>query len=295
MSGCRISIVTPSFNQAEFLRATLESVFSQSYQNLEYLVLDGGSQDRSPDIIASVAEKLAYSRSHPDDGQAAAINEGFAHATGDIFGWLNSDDLYAPGALQEVAQLLSYQVDEPIICYGACEIFWEGTNRREVRPVVPFDRLKLEIVDFLDQPSVFWTRAAWEKAGPLDATLHYAFDWDWFLRAAKTCRFISVDRVLSRYRFHGQHKSGCGGQERWKELIEVVRRHSPPSVLRHYEFLGEHPFARWWLNKRMRLEQKFSGVSRNASREIANLLSPPFWFLPKGIRREILWEISGIR
>jgi glycosyltransferase involved in cell wall biosynthesis len=294
-SAPKISVVTPSFNQARYLEDALESVLGQDYPNLEYSVLDGGSQDGSREIIGAKQYRLAYWRSHPDGGQAAAINEGFSRATGSILGWLNSDDIYAPGALHQVAQRLADQIDEPIVCYGACELFRDGTSLREFRPAIPFDRAKLEIVDFLDQPSVFWTRAAWDKVGPLDATMRYAFDWDWFLRAAKICRFVSVDQVLSRYRFHGQHKSGRGGQERWQELIEVVRRHSPGEAVRHYEFLGEHQVARWWLNKRMRVEQRLSTVSRGASSAIANLLSPPFWFLPEGIRREILWEISGIR
>jgi glycosyltransferase involved in cell wall biosynthesis len=291
----RISVVTPSFNQAQYLEAALESVLGQGYPNLEYFVLDGGSRDGSSEIIATKQRRITYWRSHADGGQAAAINEGFRRATGNIFGWLNSDDLYVSGTLQEIAKMLRDQIDEPIVCYGACELFWEGTTRRELRDAIPFDRAKLEIVDFLDQPSVFWTRAAWETVGALDETLRYAFDWDWFLRARKTCRFISVDRLLSRYRFHEQHKSGRGGSERWKELVEVVRRHSPPEVLRHYEFLAEHSAARQWLNKRVRLRQIFHLFPTLLSNVCADLLSPPFWFLPTDIRREMLWEISGIR
>jgi glycosyltransferase involved in cell wall biosynthesis len=291
----RISIVTPSFNQAQYLGATLESVLGQSYPNLEYIVLDGGSSDSSREIIARKQNRLAFWRSHPDGGQAVAINEGFERATGAVFGWLNSDDLYVPGALLQVAEVLRRQIGEPIVCYGACELFWDGTNRRELRPAVAFDRRKLELVDFLDQPSVFWTRAAWEKVGPLDETLHYAFDWDWFLRAAKICRFIRIDRLLSQYRIHGKHKSGQGGKARWGELVEVVRRHSPAEVVRHYSFLTEHPIIHSWLNKRMRLEQGLRRLSSPFALACANMLSPPFWFLPRDIRREILWEISGIR
>jgi glycosyltransferase involved in cell wall biosynthesis len=295
MSSYRISIVTPSYNQARFLAAALESVFGQGYPNVEYLVLDGGSQDRSAEIIARVAAKLAYWRSRPDMGQAAAINEGFRRATGEVLAWLNSDDLYMPGAFEEVARTLADFVHEPVVCYGGCELFWDGTGRRELRPPVPFDRARLKIVDFLDQPSVFWTRAAWERVGALDETLHYAFDWDWFLRAAKLCQFVPIDRLLSRYRIHGEHKSGQGGKARWSELVEVVRRHSPPDVARHYDFLTEHPITHWWLNKRMRLEQELRKFAAPLASACADLMSPPFWFLPKGIEREILWEISGIR
>lgn len=285
----------PSYNQARYLAAALESVFSQSYQDLEYLVLDGGSQDESAEIIARVAAKLAYWRSSPDKGQAAAINEGFGRATGEVLAWLNSDDLYMPGAFEEVARTLADLVHEPVVCYGGCELFWDGTKRREFRPAVPFDRIRLKTVDFLDQPSVFWTRAAWEKVGPLDETLHYAFDWDWFLRAAKICRFIRVDHLLSQYRIHSKHKSGQGGKARWSELVEVVRRHSSPDVVRHYDFLTEHRITHWWLNKRMRLEQGFRRMSSSLAPACADLLSPPFWFLPGDIHREMLWEISGIR
>jgi glycosyltransferase involved in cell wall biosynthesis len=295
MSSCRISIVTPSYNQARFLTAALESVFAQGYPNLEYLVLDGGSQDRSAQIIERVATRLAFWRSSPDKGQAAAINEGFGRATGEILAWLNSDDLYMPATFEEVARTLEGLVHEPVVCYGGCELFWDGTGRRELRPAVPFDRTRLEIVDWLDQPSVFWTRAAWEKVGQLDETLHYAFDWDWFLRAAKVCRFIAIDALLSQYRIHSKHKSGLGGKARWNELLKVVRRHSPPEVIQHYKFLTEHPITLWWLNKRMRLEQGFRRMSSSLAPACADLLSPPFWFLPSDIRREMLWEISGIR
>lgn len=294
-SAPKISVVTPSFNQARYLEGALESVLGQDYPNLEYSVLDGGSQDGSREIIAAKQDRLAYWRSHPDGGQAAAINEGFSRATGSILGWLNSDDLYAAGALHQVAQRLVDQIDEPIVCYGACELFWDGTNRREVRPASPFDRERLEIVDFFDQPSVFWTRVAWEKVGSLDESLHYAFDWDWFLRAARVCRFIRLDILLSRYRIHSKHKSGLGGKARWNELLEVVRRHSPPDVIRHYDFLTEHPVTHWWLNKRMRLQEGFRRMSSSLAPACADLLSPPFWFLPRDIQREILWEISGIR
>jgi glycosyltransferase involved in cell wall biosynthesis len=274
---------------------TLDSVFQQGWGDLEVMVQDGGSTDDTLEVIQNNSPRLAYWRSHADRGQAAAINEGFARATGDIFGWLNSDDLYCPAALSEVAQILSNQIKDPVVCYGGCELFWDGTKRREIRPAVPFDRAKLEIVDFLDQPSVFWTRPAWEKVGPLDEGFRYAFDWDWFLRASRACRFIRIDKLLSRYRIHEEHKSATGGKDRWNELVKVVQRHSSPEVIRHYEFLAEHPTAQWWLNKRMRLKQKLNALPLSLSNFFADLLSPPFWLLRKDIQRETLWLISGIR
>ena len=295
MDDVRISVVTPSYNQGQFLQETIRSVFEQNYPNLEYAVFDAGSSDGSTEILRKYNAQLNFWRSEADEGQAAAINEGFRRARGDILCWLNSDDLHCATTLKTVAQLIGSRLAEPVVLYGGCEMFDERTGRREVRPAMPFTRELLETVDFLDQPSVFWTRRAWETVGPLDETLHYGFDWEWFLRASKVCRFVATDALLSRYRLHTTHKSGTGGKRRWIELLEVVRRHSSPAVVEHYEFLLRNDSARWWLNKRMRIAQRLRALFPSFSDQVANLLSPPFWALPKGLSREIFWRISGIR
>ncbi|MGA8481854.1 MAG: glycosyltransferase family 2 protein [Chthoniobacterales bacterium] len=292
----RISIVTPSFNQGKFLAATLESVLGQGYPALEYLVMDGGSEDNSIEVIKQRESELLFWRSEPDRGQAAAINEGFTRCSGTILGWLNSDDLYTPGTFSKVAAILGPICEQPAVIYGGCESFHDAKNSREIRGAPPFDSEMLQVTDYLDQPSVFWTRAAWELVGPLDESLHYAFDWDWFLRAARSCKFVSCDRVFSRYRIHSEHKSGIGGRERWKELVEVVKRHSSDRVTDHYQYLTRHPIAHWWLNKRMRFAQTLGKVlPKNLADVLANAASPPFWRLPNGIDPEVLWQISGIR
>jgi glycosyltransferase involved in cell wall biosynthesis len=291
----RISVVTPSYNQGEFIEETIRSVVEQGYPNMEYSVLDGGSTDRTIEILQKYDAQLSFWRSEKDRGQAAAINEGFRRATGDILCWLNSDDLHLGTTLETVAGLLGPCLDEPVVLYGGCETFNDQTHWREVRPAISFSRELLELVDFLDQPSVFWTRRAWEVVGPLDATLCYGFDWEWFLRASKVCRFVAVDTLLSRYRLHEAHKTGTGGEKRWIELLEIVRRHSPPAVVNHYEFLVRNDFARWWLNKRMRIFQRLRRWSPKVADSVADLLSPPFWSLPAAIHKEVLWQISGIR
>jgi glycosyltransferase involved in cell wall biosynthesis len=291
-----ISIVTPSFNQGRYLGETLDSILGQGYPSLEYIVMDGGSADQSVEVIRAREERLAFWQSQPDHGQAAAINEGFARARGLIFGWLNSDDLYTNGTLHTVANVLAGSLNEAAVVYGSCELFRDNGSLIERRSAVPFDLNRLQITDFLDQPSVFFTRAAWERVGPLDESLHYAFDWEWFLRAAKVCHFIQCDQVLSRYRIHAQHKTGTGGLRRWEEMSEVVRRHSPDEIVRHYQYLLACPDARWWLNKRMRLTQLFRRVlPETISSALGTLCAPPFWFLPNGIPRTTLWEISGVR
>jgi glycosyltransferase involved in cell wall biosynthesis len=291
-----ISIVTPSFNQGRYLAETLDSILGQGYPSLEYIVMDGGSTDQSVEVIRARQERLAFWQSQPDRGQAAAINEGFARARGVIFGWLNSDDLYTNSTLYTVANLLAGCAHEAVVVYGSCELFRDNGTLIECRSAVPFDLDRLQITDFIDQPSVFFTRVAWERVGLLDESLHYAFDWEWFLRAAKVCRFIQCDGVLSRYRIHAQHKTGTGGLRRWEEMSEVVRRHSPDEVVRHYQYLLACPDARWWLNKRMRLTQLFRRIfPETISSALGTLCAPPFWFLPNGISRTTLWEISGIR
>ncbi len=295
--GCpRISVVTPSFNQGKFLGATFESVLGQGYPALEYLVMDGGSEDNSVEVIKQREAELSFWRSGPDRGQAAAINEGFSRCSGQILGWLNSDDLYTAGTFSEVEATLGMISDQPVVMYGSCELFHDTKGSHEVRPAIPFDFEMLQVTDYLDQPSVFWTQAAWELVGPLDETLHYAFDWDWFLRAARSCRFIRSDKVLSRYRIHSEHKSGIGGKERWKELVEVAKRHSSGRVTEHYQYLTDHPIAHWWLNKRMRFAQTLARVlPKNLADHIATAASPPFWRMPKAVEPELLWQISGIR
>jgi glycosyltransferase involved in cell wall biosynthesis len=291
----RISVVTPSYNQGQFIEQTIRSVLEPGYPNLDYSVFDGGSSDQTIEVLKKYSSRMSFWRSEKDEGQAAAINEGFRRASGDIFCWLNSDDLHLANTLATVAELLRDCLDQPVIVYGGCEMFDDRTHEREVRPAMPFNQKFLETADFFDQPSVFWTRKAWETVGPLDETLHYGFDWEWFIRAGKVCRFVATNALLSRYRIHETHKSGTGGKERWMELLNIVRRHSSPAIVRHYEFLLHTDAARWWLNKRMRLflalKSPLSAVAGNA----ATLLSPPFWFLPPGIQRSTLWQISGIR
>jgi glycosyltransferase involved in cell wall biosynthesis len=294
MNYPRISVITPSYNQGHFIEETIRSVLEQGYPNLEFSVFDGGSTDRTVEVLKKYSAQLSFWRSERDGGQAAAINEGFQLATGDILCWLNSDDLHCANTLSTVAGLLVSCLDQPVVVYGGCEMFDDQTHKKTMRPPTPFSKELLETVDFLDQPSVFWTRKAWEVVGPLDQSLQYGFDWEWFLRAGNVCRFDATGALLSRYRIHKTHKSRTGGKKRWIELLTVVRRHASPDVVKHYEFLVRRNSARWWLNKRMRLFLALKGPLRASADTVATLLSPPFWLLPTSIQRSTLWQISGI-
>jgi glycosyltransferase involved in cell wall biosynthesis len=235
----RISVVTPSFNQAQFLEQTIRSVLEQDYPNIEYIVIDGGSADGSVEIIRRYADRLAYWVSERDNGQAHAINKGFERATGDILCWINSDDYFLPGVFRQIA--VSFAKDESVsLLYGQCLMFDADRGWSELRqPVSPFDPALFRTTMFLDQPSSFWTRDLWLKVGPLDETLHYAFDWDWFIRAAECGSFKHIPLPASAYRIHHNHKTGSGGAARRREIRQIVDRYADNHSREMYRAVDE--------------------------------------------------------
>jgi len=226
MSLPRISVVTPSLDQGRYLEETIRSVLGQEYPNLEYIIIDGGSSDGSVDIIRKYEHRLAYWVSESDDGQAPAINKGFARATGDILAWLNSDDLYLPGALAHVASTLDPGREE--LLFGNSLHFTEGSTLAFTSNVRWGHQAQdLRLVDYIVQPSTFWTRRAWLRTGPLDPSLVFGFDWEWFIRAADAgVVFRPDDKMLAIYRMHAASKTGTGGERRRRELGAIYRRHA---------------------------------------------------------------------
>jgi glycosyltransferase involved in cell wall biosynthesis len=186
--------------------------------------MDGGSTDGSVDIIRSFADRLVHWQSRPDDGQAAAINAGFEIATGDILCWLNSDDFLMPGALDRVIK--EFLNGAPDLLLGNCFHVNEGSSE-SIGSDLPnaFANLDLKITDFVIQPSSFWTRDIWDQIGKLDTSLHFAFDWDWFIRASAVAKTLAIPAYLSAYRIHAQHKTGTGGGARLNELLAIYKRY----------------------------------------------------------------------
>lgn len=220
----RISVVTVSYNHAAFLEDTLRSVLDQDYPDLEYIVVDGGSQDGTAEILDRYRDRLAYCVSEPDRGQSHALNKGFARATGDILAWLNSDDRYAPDALWRAA--LAFDQHGADVVSGGCALAEEPTGRvsRVHRSALPIGRavpLRAEALldldgswlrgDFFFQPEVFWTRELWRRTGARVAEeLHYSMDFELWVRFALAgARIVHVPDTLAVYRVHpGQKTAG---------------------------------------------------------------------------------------
>lgn len=279
----RITVVTPSFNQAPYLEQTILSVIGQGYPNLEYFVYDAGSTDGSVEIIKKYESSLAYWQSEKDGGQSCAINAAFARATGDILCWLNSDDYYLPGTLWEVSRRLAAPL--PDLIYGKCLFFWEGANGCKISDPPEFDRELLEIWDYIVQPSAFWRRELWEKTGPLREDWHFAFDWDWWLRASEHGRLIRVDRMFSAYRFHPAHKSSGSSQQRGEEIRAVMEKYQGEATRR---LAGEARARRSSLQRYECWLGRLQGRGLKNADTLARLFCPGLWTLPKSMDWERL-------
>ncbi len=221
MKQPKISVITPSYNQAGFIEETIDSVLGQGYPNLEYIIVDGNSTDGSQTIINRYRDHLTHFISEDDAGQSDAINKGFELATGDIMCWLNSDDCLMPGALKFIAQEMD--LNKPEVLFGNTVHMNQSSGQvkgSNVRGLA--NHLSLSLSDYIIQPSAFWTKSIWKGVGLLRTDLHYGFDWEWFARAEKSgVDFRAVDRYLSIYRIHASQKTGEGGQRRDEELAKI--------------------------------------------------------------------------
>jgi glycosyltransferase involved in cell wall biosynthesis len=209
-----ITLVTPSYNQAAFLEQTLRSVIDQRYPALEYIVIDGGSSDGSVDILKAFADHLAYWVSEPDEGQADAINKGFARASGDILGWLNSDDILLPGTLQAVADLFTEYPEIVWVTSWGANIGEQGERlavRRSpgaLRSLIARGWYHGRMLGFIRQESTFWRRELWQRVGgSVNTQLHYGMDYELWRRFAQHADLVTAQTVFGAYRVHPAQKT----------------------------------------------------------------------------------------
>ena len=227
----KISIVTPSYNQGEFLEETIRSVLLQNYPNLEYIVIDGGSTDNSLDIIRKYEKHMSCWVSEKDEGQADAINKGLSMSTGEIVAWLNSDDFYEKDILTTVASEISVGKNKFIVVGDIWAVDRSGTIMRKWHTRAPTllslifqyrAYLVRGLVFMPNQPAVFWHRQVLEEIGLLRKELYYAMDYEYWLRMlSHEYRFYKMDHVLANYRFHERAKSAHGWKpfsSSWKKI-----------------------------------------------------------------------------
>jgi glycosyltransferase involved in cell wall biosynthesis len=216
-----VSIITPSFNQSSYLEQTLLSVLGQDYPHIEYIVVDGGSTDASVGIIKKYEEKLAYWASEKDNGQADAINKGFARATGGIVAWLNSDDYYLPGTIRAAVNVLE-EHPEIVLVYGnMLAVDEQGTtfNRLNYRQLTLDDLLCFQIIG---QPAVFFRRSILERTGGLDPTFHFLLDHHLWIRLAQHGRILHADQVWAAARYHPEAKNRAKAAEFGPEAFRIL-------------------------------------------------------------------------
>jgi glycosyltransferase involved in cell wall biosynthesis len=263
----RITVITPSFNQVQFLEETIRSVLLQGYPNLEYFVLDGDSQDGTLEILEKYSPFLSYWHSKKDTGQSDAINQGLRKATGDLVAWINSDDTYLPGVFEKISKLF-YHKDTQVIFGRAFFINEESavTGQYPAGPLpIDWRRFRYWRGWPIPQPTVFMRRSLFDLYGYLDSSLHYALDYDLLIRLSCHMKFEFIDAPIANYRIHPHSKTGdwINNQELfYREDLHVNRKYAPwyrPEYWRLWiEWLLNksirctikpfHPIVKWWRN-----------------------------------------------
>ena len=219
----RIAMVTPSYNHAQYLGATIDSIVSQAYPNLYYHVQDGASIDGTIDLLKSRGNSISW-KSEPDKGQSNAINLGFAGVDCEVMAYLNSDDMLLPGTLARVANYFVAHPDVDIV-YGN-RIFIDRDGLEVGRAVLPRHNPRaLQYADYIPQETMFWRKRVWDKIGPIDENFHFAMDWDFILRAqAAGFKFVRLPRFLSCFRIHDAQKTAATYAIGVKEMGILRRR-----------------------------------------------------------------------
>lgn len=277
----RISVVVPSYNQAQFLERTFLSILNQNYPNTEIIVMDGGSQDGSVELIQKYEPYISYWVSEPDKGQPSVINKGFERASGDLIGWQNSDDLYLPGFFHSVAKSFrAYPRAQLFI--GNIYTIDEDDRITWGSRYPPFSVSYLIYVDWnLSSQAVFLKRQLVKRVGPLREGIHVGFDWDWFIRVGKVVK--PKHTVLHRayggcYRIHSASKFSTHAHEsRWRIEVQILRSHGV--WVREDLPYRQQP---WWQTRFLKLRMRAYNVLLYKSTPMLRRLRPLFlWCLAR--------------
>lgn len=218
----KISIVTPSYNQADFLERTILSVLNQNYPNLEYIIIDGGSQDGSIEIIKKYEKYLSFWVSEPDNGQANALNKGFSIATGELVGWQNSDDIFLPYSFVNVANAYK-QTKKFDLFFGNIVFLNERDEIINDLRFVPFNyRSLLYEGTVLSNQAAFWKRELFEKYGFFNEKYLFCMDYEFWIRIGKNCKFYFIHEYLGGFRLHRTSKTNTIAKSGLQEHYSIL-------------------------------------------------------------------------
>jgi glycosyltransferase involved in cell wall biosynthesis len=259
-----ISVITPSYNQAEFLEQTMRSVLLQQYPKLDYRVMDGGSTDGSVDLIRRYEPWLSGWASERDRGQAHAINKGIQQSTGEVICWLNSDDYFLPGALLKVGATFAAQPDAAALAGHCLKVYGDG------RPAVLLEgryETRRRLLEFwrgyqMHQPAIFWRRSVLDQVGLLDESLHLILDFDYWARISRRFDFVNVDYVFAACNYHDAAKTGDGYAGYHRDLKRHARR-----------YWGSPLTAEYWRLQLAMARHFYFGAAR---RRLRRLIEPLF-------------------
>jgi glycosyltransferase involved in cell wall biosynthesis len=232
----KITIITPSFNQGKFIDQTIRSILLQDYPNIEYIVMDGGSTDQTIDILKRYGERLTW-KSEKDRGQSHAINKGMALATGEIVGFINSDDFLEPGALEKVGFFFATHPEADWLTGKCRTVNEQGSEIRKV--VTGYKNILLMIkaikillvVNFISQPATFWRKKITDDIGGFDESLQYSMDYDYWLRISRRYRLYSHNDYLACFRVHSGSKAGSSASQPFDSQLSIASRYTTSKVL----------------------------------------------------------------
>lgn len=227
----KISVVTPSYNHARFIRQTIDSVLGQGYPNLEYIVIDGGSTDGTIDILRSYGDRISWV-SEKDRGQSDAINKGMRLSSGDILAYLNSDDLYQPRALFAVNDFFQHHPDITW-AYGRCRVINE--NNQEIRRAITayknfwmrrYSYRKLLAINFISQPATFWRKKIRDEIGLFDENEHLVMDYAYWLRIGQRYSAGFIPAYLADFRMYAASKSFQSYRQQFQDELRLAKKHA---------------------------------------------------------------------
>lgn len=232
-----ISVITPSYNQGQYIRQTVESVLSQTYASVEYIVVDGLSTDETLTVLKPYGDRLTLIAER-DNGQTDAINKGLRRATGDVVCWLNSDDYFLPGALATVGQYFAGHPDALWLTGDCCIVDEAGAPiqesvrqyKRLLRALPP--SVYVGVTNAICQPATFWRRTLHERLGYLNEGLRYTMDYDWWLRLNQVQAPAVLRQPLTAFRIHGQSKGGREFEAQFAEDYQTCSRYWPNGPVR---------------------------------------------------------------